>query len=700
MPVSLSLFAQDTNAVPTNTVPTNPVLTTAVLSNGGISGETVEAMQARELFRLGIQAFNQYNYNESLRSFEQTLALRPGEPLALEWLGRANYRSGLDGQAIDAWQNAVAAFGQSSEEGTILSSKAEFLLAKRSVRSLSSAGLSPQGIEGRYVEAGHYPGHYQTAEGKELSIFSRPTAVLPLPDSSFWLVCYGSNEIVRITANGLIIGRQRGSLTGFDRPYDMVRADDGSMYLSEYYGGRISVLDSDGIWQRYIGTKGVQKGQLSGPSYLALDSQGYIYVVEYGNNRISKFAPDGTFINTFGQDIFTSPTGIVAANGTIYVADNQKKRIETFDENGKHLGPFITGGLLAPEGLFYLDGNIIVADTSRIVKININSSIIEEIGAVGGGNVRLTNLALDANGSLLVPNFNTDEALVLSSIDEVASGFNINIGRIDTDAFPQITLQLDIKDRSGRPIVGLGDGNFLITENDTTALDQDMLYSTFSHQDLQYAVLIERSAETAMAKNNLRAALRDIYSTLGLPVSFVSASRQPFRETIPAALTAEALEKIADGSEDSYSPLWRFDIGLRLAASDLLSGNGKKALVFVSEGSLGENPFETYALSELAAYLTNNNISFYTVQTNATKIDDDIEYLCTESGGKSVYLYQSSGVGPTLNAIKDAPSGCYTLRYRSALPTNGGRAYLPVEVQAFLLERSGRDVSGYFAPLE
>jgi hypothetical protein len=40
------------------------------------------------------------------------------------------------------------------------------------------------------------------------------------------------------------------------------------------------------------------------------------------------------------------------------------------------------------------------------------------------------------------------------------------------------------------------------------------------------------------------------------------------------------------------------------------------------------------------------------------------------------------------------------MSYTSALPTDFGRAFLPVEVEAYLMNRSGRDETGYFAPLQ
>jgi DNA-binding beta-propeller fold protein YncE len=60
---------------------------------------------------------------------------------------------------------------------------------------------------------------------------------------------------------------------------------------------------------------------------MTVDEDGYLYVVDYGNRRISKFDPDGVFVLSFGQrnpefSGFLSPTGIAARNNRIYAADS------------------------------------------------------------------------------------------------------------------------------------------------------------------------------------------------------------------------------------------------------------------------------------------------------------------------------------------------------------------------------------------
>ena len=56
--------------------------------------------------------------------------------------------------------------------------------------------------------------------------------------------------------------------------------------------------------------------------------------------------------------------------------------------------------------------------------------------------------------------------------------------------------------------------------------------------------------------------------------------------------------------------------------------------------------------------------------------------------------------GYQVQGYQDIPQGVYQFSFTSALPTNFGMNYLPLEVEVYLLNRSGRDETGYFAPLE
>jgi DNA-binding beta-propeller fold protein YncE len=667
--------------------------------DGESSGYDRDVLSAREEFRVGVQAYNRYAFNEAILSFERALSFRPGEPLILDWLGRAYYRSGLEDTALRQWQAAAEGYGLSSGEGLLIGSRIETVRNRRGLYSLLDD-------EVRYVEAGRYPGRYDG-----MVLYRQPTAVLAQDDGSAWVVAYGTNEIVRIDVNGVIRRRSRGPPNGFDRPYDLVRGLDGRLYLSEFRGGRISVLSSEGEWQSYIGSKGLAGGMLVGPQNLTVDDEGYLYVAEYGNRRISKIDPDGAFILSFGTRRgsagagfpgfpgFLSPTGIAAGNGRIYAADGIARCIYTFDKNGTYLGVLVGEGLTGPESIrLTRDGQLLVADTNRILLIDPNSSVIRELGRAGSSKVRLIGAETDRNGNILAANFQADEVSVMTRLDDMASGLFVRIDRVIPDNFPLVTVELQVQDRLRRPIVGLDARNFILSEGGKTVAEQNFLGAGYRETPGDIAILMAGSPEMPSLEADFAAAIRDIDRS-GRVVSVIAAGEQPVRARTngPGGLAGGGVPVVRGAS---YSPRWRFDLGLRLAATDLLPGAKKRAVVFISAGSLGELAFEQYGLSELSAYLGNNGIIFHAVIIGDLPAGEEIRYLCEQTGGQVMPLYRPEGIGPVLRSLEANPSGAYTFSYRSQLPTDFGRAYMPVEAEVYLLERSGRDQTGYFPPLD
>ncbi|MDR1470010.1 MAG: 6-bladed beta-propeller [Spirochaetaceae bacterium] len=660
----------------------------------------LNGVRAGEEFRIGIQAYNRYAYNEAIRAFESALAYRPNEALILDWLGRAYYKSGLEEIALRQWERAAEMYGNERDEALLARARIEAVAARRSPL-VSMAETS------RFVEGGTFPGVQDGA-----TVFRQPTAVLPRADGSAWVVAYTSNEVVRVDPNGVIRERLRGPLGGFDRPYDVAHGLDGRLYVSEFRGGRLSILDEAGQWQAHVGGKGLTPGSLIGPSSLTIDDAGYVYVVEYGNRRISKFSPDGEFIHNFGQKDgifpgFLSPTGIAYLRGRIFAVDGAKKAIYTFDTDGIYQGVFLDEGLDAPESLrVWDDHTFLLADTRRLLLIDADSAIIQEAGLAGNRSTRIVDANFDQNGSILAANFDANEVAVMQSIDELASGLFVQIDRIVTENFPEVTLDVSVSDRKGRPIVGLGDRNFLLSEGQGETLaqvaGQTLLGSLDRDPRTDIVIVVERSGATAALREDLAAAVRDIYNAVqGTDITIagiVSAGENPERERFDGA-NPSTLTGAARGAQANYSPRWRFDSAIRLAAADLLPLAKKRAVVFVTSGSLGALSFEQYSITETAAYLQNANIGFYPVLVGQAPPSDDLAYLAKTTDGRITRLYAPEGIGAAVKSITARASGSYLLRYRSSLPSDFGRAFLPIEAEVYLLERSGRDRAGYFAPL-
>ena len=98
--------------------------------------------------------------------------------------------------------------------------------------------------------------------------------------------------------------------------------------------------------------------------------------------------------------------------------------------------------------------------------------------------------------------------------------------------------------------------------------------------------------------------------------------------------------------------------------------------------------------------MNNNAISFSTVQLSQNKLSDEIAYITDDTTGTLYYIYRPEGLDGVIRDIIDIPSGLYQFKYTSGHSTEYGKKYLPVEIEAYLLNRSGRDETGYFAPLQ
>lgn len=140
------------------------------------------------------------------------------------------------------------------------------------------------------------------------------------------------------------------SLARFNRPMGLALAPDGALMLADqgnHFVRRVDVAKQaatglagglKGLEPGYAEGRG-DKAQFHGPSAVAVDHAGYVYVADTGNHRIRRVAPDGTTTTLAGGAVglkdgqgaeaaFNGPTGIaLGADGTIYVADAGNRRI-------------------------------------------------------------------------------------------------------------------------------------------------------------------------------------------------------------------------------------------------------------------------------------------------------------------------------------------------------------------------------------
>jgi streptogramin lyase len=152
-------------------------------------------------------------------------------------------------------------------------------------------------------------------------------------------------------------GRQNGPVnsSSFSAPVDVAVATDGTIYVADFKNHRIRKI-ADGQVSTFVGndTLGILNGngthaEVAEPYRIALDGNGFLYIVEQNDPRVRRVSPSAditTFAGTSVPGFLNGAAlaaqfqldagGVVAdANGDIFVDDAVNSRIRKIDVEGQ-----------------------------------------------------------------------------------------------------------------------------------------------------------------------------------------------------------------------------------------------------------------------------------------------------------------------------------------------------------------------------
>lgn len=282
-----------------------------------------------------------------------------------------------------------------------------------------------------------------------------------------------------------------GASASFNSPGGVVVDHSGNVYVADTGNNVIRMIDGSGNVTTFSGSSAGIAGLIDGPNLsaefrgptgIAIDSSGNLYIADSGNNAIRKISNGSVttiagslignsgFADGTGTDaLFSNPMGIIVdASGNIYVADTGNNRIRkividpltgistvTTIAGGATVGSTDGAGSSArfngPQGLV-LDssGNLYVADTGNntIRAVNLATGVVTTLaGSAGtsgfddgtGSTAKFngpTGLAIDGSGNIYVTDTGNKEIRKVTTPGGVVTTVSGNPGRNPGDGDP------------------------------------------------------------------------------------------------------------------------------------------------------------------------------------------------------------------------------------------------------------------------
>ena len=402
--------------------------------------------------------------------------------------------------------------------------------------------------------------------------FDDPRGVAVAADGRVFVADESNHRIRVISADGATVSTYAGSGFGFgfanggattaarfSQPNGVAVAADGRVFVADTVNHRIRVISADGATvSTYAGSgnTGLSGGgfadgttstaQFDSPTDVVVASDGRLFVVDTGNNRIRVISADGSSVSTYAGSGTTAPAiAPQELQAALDIALGAPQRMT-----------------LAPDGrIFFTDSN-----THRIRVIEVVSSTSENFGSVtlgarfqGAGTrvISAQNLFFDAEGndltfSILSGNedglFAIDAAsgrvTLAGSLTDRQTGINtLVIQAQDLAGSATVTLTIVVEEVNQAPTFALSTSTLELDEDFGTntdivvvnpddgdaAIEQPLTYSIFAN-DLQPAELaalvsIAISPETgAVTLSSVDNAFGEVTLTVQVSESFDSES--------------------------------------------------------------------------------------------------------------------------------------------------------------------------------
>lgn len=231
----------------------------------------------------------------------------------------------LDGQYVTAWGSQGSGPGQFGQTiGLALDGQGRLYVV-----DYGNNRVQVFTTEGAYLLQW---GSYGTGPGQ----FKSPRRLTVDMTGLVQVTDYGNDRMQAFTREGVFVSAW--GVGEVASPAGIAQSQSGTFLVTEESGFADCVTLYDPAYTRLssFGGPGSADGQFGGPSGIAVDASGRVFVADHLNNRVQQFTESGVFVQAWGSGgsgpgNFNGPVDVaVSETGDIYVVDLGNNRIQVF----------------------------------------------------------------------------------------------------------------------------------------------------------------------------------------------------------------------------------------------------------------------------------------------------------------------------------------------------------------------------------
>jgi tripartite motif-containing protein 71 len=191
-------------------------------------------------------------------------------------------------------------------------------------------------------------GHFGSRPGE----FNQPAGVVIDPHGNVYVADYGNDRVQKFSPSGkvLAVWGSFGTTPGhFDLPLGIALDSHGNIYVTDHGNNRVQKLSPSGkvlaVWGHGCGS---QPGQFCDPTDVAVGPSDRVYIVDYGNYRIQALSPTGRPLDSWSPPSnpinYNGPSGLaIDTRGEIYLTNLYGAQVAKFTASGVSLGRWNVG---------------------------------------------------------------------------------------------------------------------------------------------------------------------------------------------------------------------------------------------------------------------------------------------------------------------------------------------------------------------